>query len=158
MSSFHQKDDDYCDDLNFLSESLKDLPAIENIFVKFENISGAILSRSWKSKVMGLGLWRNRVDWPLPWLQVKSELKVFGFQITPSYKSTLDRSWNECFTGFHKTFMFWSSRQLETLVQRVEVLRIFGTSKPQLCLYLQSLLKSLSQPSSNFCGWENSKS
>ena len=75
------------------------------------------------------GLWRNRVDWPLPWLQVKSELRIFGFEITPSFKSTLDRSWTECFSGFHKVLMSWSSRQLETLVQRVEVLRIFGTSK-----------------------------
>jgi hypothetical protein len=129
VSSFVQKDDDYCDDLNFLSESIDDLLVIETIFVKFENISGAILSRSWKSKVMGLGLWRNRVDWPLPWLQIRSELKVFGFQITPAYKSSLERCWTECFAGFHRTLMSWSSRQLETLVQRVEVLRIFGTSK-----------------------------
>ena len=129
MSSFVQKDEDYCDDLNFLSESVEDLVNIEDIFVKFENISGAILSRSWKSKVMGLGPWRNRVDWPLPWLQHKPELKVFGFQITPVYKDTLDRCWTECFAGFHRTLMSWSSRQLETLVQRVEVLRLFATSK-----------------------------
>ena len=71
----------------------------------------------------------NKVDWPLPWLKVKTELTVFGFQITPIYKLTLERSWSECYAGFHKTLMSWSSRQLETLVQRVEVLRIFGTSK-----------------------------
>ena len=46
ISSFVQKDEDYCDDLNFLSESEDDLIIIEGIFVKFENISGAILSRS----------------------------------------------------------------------------------------------------------------
>ena len=129
ISSFVQKDDDYCDDLNFLSESENDLPVINDIFVKFEDISGAILSRSCKSKVMGLGLWRNRNDWPLPWLKVQSELKVFGFQITPVYKNTLERSWAECFLGFNNVLMSWSSRQLETLVQRVEVLRMFVTSK-----------------------------
>ena len=53
MSSFVQKDEDYCDDLNFLSESESDLVIIDDIIVKFENISGAILSRSLKSKVMG---------------------------------------------------------------------------------------------------------
>ena len=89
MSSFVQKDDDYCDDLNFVSESIDDLLVIENVFEEFEKISGAILSRSWKSKVMGLGPWQHRVDWPLPWLKVKTELKVFGFQITPVYSSTL---------------------------------------------------------------------
>ena len=129
IASFTQKDEDYCDDLNFLSEFEEDLVTIEDIFVKFENISGALLSRSWKSKIMGLGPWQNRVQWPLPWLQPKPELKIFGFQITPCYKRTLDRCWTECFTGFQKTLMSWSSRQLDTLVQRVEVLRIFATSR-----------------------------
>ena len=78
---------------------------------------------------MGLGLWRNRNDWPLPWLKVLPELTVFGFQITPVYKNTLERSWAKCFLGFNNVLMSWSSRQLETLVQRVEVLRLFVTSK-----------------------------
>ena len=121
MATLVQKDEDFCDDLNFLSENEEDLLKIEEVFVKFENISGAILSRSWKSKIMGLGVWKNRVDWPLPWLQPKPELKIFGFQITPSYKKTLERSWTDCFTGFHNVLMSWSSRQLETLLQRVEV-------------------------------------
>ena len=128
-SVFTQKDEAYCDDLNFLSESENDLLIIENIFVKFENISGAILSRSEKSKVMCLGPWKGRVHWPLPWLQPKPELKIFGFQLTPNYKKTLERCWSECLTKFNNTSMSWSSRQLETLVQRIEVLRIFATSR-----------------------------
>ena len=119
-----QKDEDYCDDLNFLSEHESDLLVIEDTFTRFESVSGALLSRSWKSKVMGLGPWRNRVDWPLPWLTVKKELKIFGFQITQTYKNTLERCWAECYKGFNKILMSWSSRQLETMLQRVEVLRI----------------------------------
>ena len=60
ISFFVQKDDDYCDDLNLLSESEDDLIKIDDAFVKFENISGAILSRSWKSKVMDLVPWKGR--------------------------------------------------------------------------------------------------
>ena len=127
--NFVQKDEDYCDDLNFFSEVENDLVIIENTFTRFESISGALLSRSWKSKVMGLGPWRNKLVWPLPWLTVKNELKIFGFQICPTFKITLDRCWEECFTGFNNVLMSWSSRQLETLVQRVEVLRLFATSK-----------------------------
>ena len=129
VSNLVQKDEDYCDDLNFVSEVENDLVIIDNIFTRFESVSGAILSRSWKSKVMGLGPWRNKLDWPLPWLRVEKELKIFGFQICPNYKQTLARCWEECFSGFHKVLMSWSSRQLETLVQRVEVLRLFSTSK-----------------------------
>ena len=65
---------------------------IEEVFVKFENISGALLSRSWKSKIMGLGKWRNRIEWPLPWLRVETKLKIFGFQIGPTFKITLEKA------------------------------------------------------------------
>ena len=50
-------------------------------------------------------------------------------QITPSYKLTLRLSWEDCLTGFRKTIMSWKSRQLNTLVQRVEVLKVFACSK-----------------------------
>ena len=66
VSNLVQKDDDYCDDLNFLSEVENDLVVIENTFSRFESVSGALLSRSWKSKVMGLGQWKDRLVWPLP--------------------------------------------------------------------------------------------
>ena len=78
-----QNDEDYCDDLNFLSEHESDLQVIENTFDKFESVSGALLSRSYKSKIMGLGTWRNKRNWSIPWLQVKDELKIFGFKINP---------------------------------------------------------------------------
>ena len=35
----------------------------------------------------------------------------------------------ECYTGFHKVLISWSSMQVDTLVQRVEVLKLFETSK-----------------------------
>ena len=68
-----------------MSESENDRLVIDEIFVNFKDISGAILSRSVKSKVMWLGKWRNRNDWPLSWLKVQSELKVLVFK---SHKCT----------------------------------------------------------------------
>ena len=44
-----------CDDVNFVGEKISDLNLIEDFFSNFEDISGAILSRSQKSRVMGLG-------------------------------------------------------------------------------------------------------
>ena len=129
VSLISQRDEDFCDDVNFIGEKLSDLVIIDEIFLNFENISGAILFRSQKSKVMGLGPWRGKLDWPLPWMKVVPMIKMFGFQITPSYKLTLEKSWEACYSGFLKTIMSWSSRQLNTLVQRVEVLRLFATSK-----------------------------
>ena len=129
LSSNQQKDEDYCDDINFIGEKISDIVVIEEVFTNFESFSGAILSRSNKSKVMGLGSWRGRQDWPLDWLQVVKVMKIFGFQISPAYKQTLELSWDACMTGFRKTIMSWKARQLDSLLQRVEVLRIFATSK-----------------------------
>ena len=70
VSLVQQRDDDYCDDVNFVSERISDLIVIDEVFTNFEDVSGAILSRSQKSKVMGLGLWKGRQDWPFSWLQV----------------------------------------------------------------------------------------
>ena len=63
------------------------------------------------------------------WLKVVSMIKIFGFQITPNYKQTLQLSWEACLTGFRKTILSWKARHLNTLVQRVEVLKVFATSK-----------------------------
>ena len=77
------------------------------------------------------------MDWPLPWLTVKKELKIFGFQFKQTYKGTIERCWTECYSGFHKVLMSWSPRQLDTLVLRVEVIRLFATSK--LCYKASAL-------------------
>ena len=129
VSLVQQKDEDFCDDVNFVGERITDLIVIDEVFTNFEDVSGAILSRSQKSKVMGLGPWRGRQDWPFNWLKVVDMMKIFGFQITPVYKQTLQLSWDACLVGFRKTIMSWKARQLNTLSQRVEVLKVFATSK-----------------------------
>jgi hypothetical protein len=78
---------------------------------------------------MCLGTWQGKEDWPLPWMKVVPMIKMFGFQITPAYKQTIQKSWEICYSGFNKTIMYWSSRQLNTMIQRVEVFRLFATSK-----------------------------
>ena len=44
---------------------------------KFEKVSGAILSRDKKCKILGFGTWKDRVDWPLDYLKTVQELKIF---------------------------------------------------------------------------------
>ena len=103
VSLVSQRDEDFCDDVNFLGEKISDIVIIDEIFANFEKISGAILFRSKKTKIMGLGKWRGKQDWPFTWMKVVPMIKMFGFQITPVYKNTLEKSWEACFTGFNKT-------------------------------------------------------
>jgi len=94
----------------------------------FESVSGTVLNRAQKSKVMGLGPWEGRQNWPLPWLKTEPFLRIFGVNFHPKFADTLNHSWQACFQGF-KCIQSWSSRNLPTLLQRVRVLNVFALSK-----------------------------
>ena len=72
------KDEAYVDDVNVCLQDEEDLVKVDEIFRHFEAMSGAILCRDIKTKVMGLGLWKNKVDWVLPWVKVVTRMKIFG--------------------------------------------------------------------------------
>ena len=42
----------YCDDINVITDSLADFDVVDNVIGKFEKVSGAILSRNKKCKVI----------------------------------------------------------------------------------------------------------
>ena len=104
---------------------------------KFEKLSGAILSRDKKCKVLGFGTWKDRSIWPLDYLKVVKEMKVFGIFITDSYRGLLKRNWDFRFEKFHEAINTWSPRVLDTLSQRVEVLKMFALSR---IYYVASIL------------------
>ena len=78
---------------------------------------------------MGLGRWRNREVWPIPWLRVEKSLKIFGLIICPTYQEILEENWKSLFEKVRKTLFSWNLRSLESFQQRVDVVQIFGTSK-----------------------------
>ena len=131
ITNFKQVDKSYCDDVQTLSEDTRDLVKFDEVMQKFEITSGAILSRNQKSKVMGIGRWKGKQDWPeeVKYMQVVTEMKIFGFTICSTYQQTLKKTWERVSRGFEKVLFSWQSRQLETLAQRVEVARIFALSK-----------------------------
>ena len=129
LTNFQQKDEDYMDDIQFISSDVQDLVVFNNIFMKFELQSGAMLSRTKKSKVMGLGKWRRRQDWPLPWLQTVDEMKILGFRVCPEYTSTQSCTWEAVFRGFQRSLFSWESRAICSLEQKVKVAQTFALSK-----------------------------
>ena len=127
--NFTEVDDDYCDDVEIMIEDEQDLLKAEEIFRKFESFAGAILNRTSKSKIMGIGRYQGRQQWPLPWLKVEESLKIFGVHIYPTYKKILEVNWTELLKKFRGKLYSWNLRSLDTFQQRVDVLQIFGTSK-----------------------------
>ena len=104
--------DAYCDDVNVLTNDVSDFPVLDAAVKNFESVSGAILSRDKKCKVMGLGSWAARVDWPLDYLKNVKELKVFGIYILDSYRSMIKRNWDFRFEKFVDSIKSWTPRNL----------------------------------------------
>ena len=91
----------YCDDLNIITKSEADFAKIDQTIIKFEKMSGAVLSRDKKCKVIGFGKWRDRDIWPLPWLKTEKELKIFGIIISDSYREIIKKNWEFRFSKFN---------------------------------------------------------
>ena len=129
VADFNQIDEDYCDDVEALVEDEEDIVRIERLFQRFEMVSGALLSRTNKSKVMGLGGWQGKNNWPYHWLQTVEELKIFGFQIRANYDDTLRRNWEVLVESFRGVLCSYNLRALDTIQQRTDVLKIYACSK-----------------------------
>ena len=54
ITNFKQIDEAYCDDVKTVSSDIRDFLKFDEVMQKFEKTSGAILSRTKKSKVMGI--------------------------------------------------------------------------------------------------------
>ena len=119
----------YCDDLNIITNSEADFVTVDKTIIKFEKISGAILSRDKKCKVIGFGKWKSRTAWPLSWLQTEQEIKIFGIIISDSYREIIKNNWDFRFSKFSDVVKSWAPRILDTLQQRVEVVRLFALSR-----------------------------
>ena len=122
-------DEDYVDDVNITIQYQEDLIIVDKIFNKFEDMSGAILNRSSKTKILGLGEWEGKTDWVLPWIKVEPKLKIFGITFHPKYEDILEDNWRLVGEGFGKCLNAWKTRALDSIFQRVEVLRIFAMPK-----------------------------
>ena len=54
-----QEDEDYVIDMNAVLEKPEEMLVVDEIFQQFESFSGAILNRSEKTKLMGIGQYQG---------------------------------------------------------------------------------------------------
>ena len=127
----------YCDDVNILTNRMSDFLVLDEAVRKFEAVSGAILSREKKCKVLGFGTWKNEERWPLDYIKSVKEIKIFGIFVMDSYRGMIKKNWEFRFEKFQNIVKSWSPRILDTLNQRVEVLKMFALSR---VYYVASIL------------------
>ena len=123
------KNEPYVDDATMLITSDHQLDLVDDLFRRFEGVSGAILNCSNKSKILGLGQWEGRRSWPLPWLKVVDQLKVLGVWLYPSYNQIVGQNYAKLVANLKKCLLEWGCRILSSLKQRVEVIHTFALSK-----------------------------
>ena len=119
----------YCDDIQIASDNVSDIIKIEKIMTFFEKMSGLLLSRNEKCKIMGLGEWENKTEWPIEWLKSTDQLKILGIILTQKFRKTLDSTWEEIFRQIQKGIFSFKTREINTLNQRVFCLHTFILSK-----------------------------
>ena len=129
VSGIPQVTESFCDDVNVVTNNLDDLEKTDVAVRKFEAISGAILSRNFKCKILGIGKWKTKQDWPLPYIRTESEVKIFGILFKDSYKSMVKRNWDVRFEKFANVVKSWSGRSLPSLTSKIQVLKIFALSR-----------------------------
>ena len=121
--------DAYCDDLNIMTNDLDDFQRLDIEVQIFENLSGAILSRNCKSKIIGFGGWSKKENWPITWLACVKDIKVFGIFVSDTFSEILRLNWDHRLQKFKNAIFSWSSRALTTIQQRIEVVKVFGLSR-----------------------------
>ena len=129
LASVRQTLEAYCDDIHLITNDLEDFDRMSQEVVKFELFSGAILSRNKKCKVMGFGRWVKKEMWPIDWVKPVKSMKIFGVFVSDSYSELLTLNWDYRFRKFCDAIFSWSSRILDILQQRMEVIRIFALSR-----------------------------
>ena len=129
VKSIVQKVEAFCDDVSLMTENLDDFIVIEEVVRKFEKPSGAILSRNRKCTVLGIGSWQDKINWPIHWIKTVKNVKVFGVFISNSYQEMLNLNWDHRFKKFSDALYAWKQRILDSIYQRVEVIRIFALSR-----------------------------
>ena len=57
-------------------------------------------ARAKKSKVIDFGSWKDKTEWPLPYLKKVLEIKIFWIFLMDSYRSMITRNWDFVFKSF----------------------------------------------------------
>ena len=82
----------FADDVSVFVSSDKSVIELDNVIEQFEIATGAELNRN-KTFVMGLGIWKERNNWPLDWLQTQMGATMLGIYFCNNYSECVKRNW-----------------------------------------------------------------
>jgi hypothetical protein len=129
VAHFREASFGYMDDVEILGSHLSDITKVDTITLAFEAAAGALLNRNRKTLIQSLGSWASRQDWPLGWLQSAPSIKVLGFDIHPTFSASVEATWDRVLARIRSTVRSWAGRRLPTFLRRLQVLKVYISSK-----------------------------
>ena len=108
----------FIDGINIFVADEEDLEKIEKILENFETKTNSKINKN-KTKIMGLGKWEGRKEWPLKWIKNDSKIKTLGIEFRPSEKETIKNLEKETIKKVENIIKNNNHRIL-TIQQRVE--------------------------------------
>merc|ERR1712240_670343 len=83
----------YADDTNLFTVDYESILSIFNILSKFEAATGALINKR-KTKIYGVGTWKNKIDWPIPWITSCVEsFNSLGVVFSNDYQIAVSSNW-----------------------------------------------------------------
>lgn len=123
------------DDVVIFASRDDDVIKASEILDLFCDWTKAMMNRE-KTKIMGVGAWKNRQAWPVIWLRSSPTLKLLGIPFSPNIMETVDRVWDSAFGHMLGLMRENASRRL-TLYQRVNFSKARILSR---AIYIASVL------------------
>ena len=84
----------FVDDITLICKNDQDIVEVARTLEQFSKFTGSQVNKS-KTKIMGVGDWEGRQNWPVDWLVSSPELKLLGIKFTPSIETTERKTWND---------------------------------------------------------------
>ena len=119
----------FMDDISVASTDVKDVTVVNDTFQEFEQLSGTMLSRSKKTKIMGFGGWQGRTEWPVPWMQAQDSLRILGIMFSPDLDTTIRNTWSGVLGSIRSTVQRWIGDRRWTVSGKVHIIHTFILSK-----------------------------
>ena len=83
----------YADDTNLFTINYESIISIFNVLTKFEAATGALLNKR-KTKIFGIGTWRNKTEWPISWLHGSvNSFESLGIIFANDYDLAVTQNW-----------------------------------------------------------------
>ena len=108
----------YADDTNIIVKSEESLLEIDKTLDHFEKATNSKINKNNKSKLFGMGKWKNKTDWPIDWIVVDLDnFFTLGVFHCNAYADTLERNWSNITRKIENHIRILHGRKL-TLFQR----------------------------------------